>query len=101
MKMESRYEEEKMAFVYKIMEKNKLRKGTEDLQTQLKKFTSKEVDSSSFVFDPFVVTGSLLFLQPVLVAILVILRSKMVKLIMTIENVMVDFPRNPFLFVKY
>merc|ERR1712133_301427 len=37
MKMESRYEEEKMACVYNIMEKNKLRKETEDLQTQLKK----------------------------------------------------------------
>merc|ERR1712137_548790 len=43
MKMESRYEEEKMACVYNIMEKNKLRKETEDLQTQLKKLeTTKE-----------------------------------------------------------
>ena len=30
MKMESRYEEEKMACVYNIMEKNKLKKETED-----------------------------------------------------------------------
>merc|ERR1712126_645709 len=43
MKMESRYEEEKMACVYNIMEKNKFRKETEDLQTQLKKLeTTKE-----------------------------------------------------------
>ena len=41
--MESRYEEEKMACVYNIMEKNKLRKETEDLLTQLKKLeTTKE-----------------------------------------------------------
>ena len=37
LKMESRYEEEKMACVYNIMEKNKLRKETEDFQTQWKK----------------------------------------------------------------
>ena len=32
MKMESRYEEEKMACVYNIMEKNKLRKETAGLR---------------------------------------------------------------------
>ena len=35
MKMESRYEEEKMACVYNIMEKNKLRKETAGLRIRL------------------------------------------------------------------